>query len=108
MIAPRHAGHTAEAHNLAAFDHVAHAHLDPAEMPVDRLQSVAVIDHNAVAVDAERSSPNDAVLIRCLDADMLCDGKVITEVNLLVDFLSVIDTYFFLLTASSRTTLQGR
>ena len=74
-----------------ALDHVAHVHVDPAEMPVDGLQSVAVVDHDAVAVDAERSSPNDPAVIRCLDADVLCDGEIVTEVNLLVDLLAVID-----------------
>src|SRR3954468_11961754 len=54
VIASGHAGHATESHDLLAFDEVAFLYVDLAEMAVDGLQSVTVIDDDAVAVNAER------------------------------------------------------
>src|ERR1035438_424839 len=54
VIASCHSGHAALAHDLAPLDHVAFMHIDMAEMPVDGLQPVAMIDDDAIAVDAKR------------------------------------------------------
>ena len=91
VIAPGHARHAAQTHHLAALDRIAFMHVDPAHVPVDGLQSVAMIDDHAVAVDAKGRCPHDAAVIRCLHAHMLRDRQVIAKVNLFVDLLAVID-----------------
>src|SRR6185369_27362 len=52
VIATGHAGHTAETHDLAALHFVSFFHVNAAHVSVDCLQSVAMIDDDAVAVDA--------------------------------------------------------
>ena len=50
-----------------------------------------MVHNNAVAVDAERSSPNDTTVIRGLDTYMLGDSEIVTQVHLLVDLLAMVD-----------------
>ena len=50
-----------------------------------------MIDHDAVAVDAERSCPNDAAVIRGLDADMLGNREIIAQMHLLINLFAMID-----------------
>src|ERR1035438_3929661 len=51
MVAAGQARRAAVAHGLALLHHVAHLHIDPAEMPIDRLQAIPVVEHDAVPVD---------------------------------------------------------
>ncbi len=60
-------------------------------MTVNGLQTVAMIEDNAVAVDAEWSRIDDLPIIRGFYSDMLRNRQVVSQVNLLVDLLSVID-----------------
>src|SRR6187402_567418 len=60
-------------------------------MTVDRLQTIAVVDHNAVAIDPERCSPHDAAIIRRLNSYVLRDGEIVAEMHLLIDLLTVVD-----------------
>src|ERR1035437_10217208 len=66
-------------------------HIDPAEVAVDGLQSVAMVYHDAVAIDAQGSSPYDATVIRCLDAHMLGHSEIVAKVHLMVDHFAVVD-----------------
>ena len=91
VVAAGHAGHAALAHDLATLHHVALVHVDVAHVAVDGLQAVAVVDHNAVAVDAQRRGLDDAAVIGSLDADVLRDGEVVAKVHLLVDLLALVD-----------------
>src|SRR5581483_6539692 len=56
VIAARHAGHAALAHDLAALDSVSDMDADLAHVAVDGLQAVSMVDHDAVAIDAKRRS----------------------------------------------------
>ena len=91
VIASRHSGHAALAHYLAPLHHVAFMHIDMAQMTVDCLQPVAMIDDDAVAIDAERSRIDHPAIIGCFDADVLGDREIVAEMNLLIDLLSLID-----------------
>src|SRR5437764_10617493 len=54
VVASGHTRHTALAHHLPALHRVAFVNVDLAQMAIDRLQAVAVVDDDAVAVDSER------------------------------------------------------
>ena len=62
-----------------------------AEVPVDRLQTIAMVDDNAVAIDSERRGPDHATVIRRLHAHMLRARQVVSKVGLLIDPLAVVD-----------------
>jgi hypothetical protein len=87
VVSSGHPCHAAQSHNLRAFDRVALVYIDPTHVAVDCLQAMSMVHNNAVAIDPEGSSPNDTAVIRGLDADMLGDGEIVTEVHLLVDLL---------------------
>ena len=91
VVASGHAGHAAQAHHLALLHHVAFMDIDPAEVAIDRLQSVAVVDDDAVAVNSQRSRIDDLAVIRGFHADMLRHRQVVSQMNLLIDLLAVID-----------------
>jgi hypothetical protein len=65
VVAASHAGHPTQAHHLRPLDRVAHVYVDPAQVAIDRLQAIAVVDHDAVAIDAERSRPDDTAIKDC-------------------------------------------
>src|SRR5581483_11197851 len=81
VVAAGHAGVAALAHYLPALHHVAFVHGELAHVPVDRLQPVAVIHHDAIAVDAERRGIDHLAVIRCLHADVRGDGEIVAEVR---------------------------
>ena len=91
MIASGHAGLAAQSHDLALFHQVAFVDIDLAEVAIDGLQSVSMVDEDAVAIDAQRRGVDDLSIVGCLHADVLRYGQVVSEVNLLVDFISVVD-----------------
>ena len=91
VVSSGHPCHAAQSHNLRAFDRVALVYIDPTHVAVDCLQAISMVHNNAVAIDPEGSSPNDTAVIRGLDADMLGDGEIVTEVHLLVDLLVMVD-----------------
>ena len=51
VVACGHAGH-AQVHHFAALDHVAFVYVDLAEVSVDGLQPVAVVEDDAVSLDS--------------------------------------------------------
>jgi hypothetical protein len=91
MIATGHPGLSAQSHDLSLFHHVSVVHIDSAEVPVDGLETVAMIEDNAVAVDAKRSRIDDLPIIGGLHSYVLRNRQIVSEVNLLVDLLSVIN-----------------
>jgi len=91
VVAPCHAGLAALAHDLAAFHHVTLVYRNFTQVSVDGLQAIAVIYHNAIAVDAELGSIHYTAIVRRLHAHVLRDGKIVAQVNLLIDFLSLIN-----------------
>src|SRR5581483_1276961 len=54
VVAAGHAGVAAVTHDLSALDQVAFVNRERAQMAVDGLQSVAVVEHDAVAINAKR------------------------------------------------------
>ena len=90
VVAAGHPGHAALAHDLAALDRIAFVNVDVAHVAVDRLQSVTVVDHHAIAVDSQWRRPDDTAVIRRLNADVLRDRQVIAQVHLLVDLFTLI------------------
>jgi len=54
-------------HLLFLFDHVAFLNVDLSQMTVDRLQTIAVVQYDAIAVDAEILRPHHATVISSLD-----------------------------------------
>src|ERR1035437_604915 len=85
MITAGHSCLAALSHHLASFHHVTLVHIDAAQMAVDGLQAIAMVDHDAVAVDAQRSGIHNPAIVRRLDAHMLRDREIIAKVDLLVD-----------------------
>ena len=63
VVAAGHAGLAALAQDLALFDKVAFVDGDFAEVAVDGLQTVAVVEHDAVAIDAERGGIDDPAVV---------------------------------------------
>src|SRR5579863_6620138 len=91
MVAAGHAGHAALAHDLAASDQVALMHVEVAHVAVNGLQAIAVIEHNAVAVDAQRRSPHHAAVVGGFDTYVLGDREIVAKVHLLIDLLALVD-----------------
>ncbi len=50
-----------------------------------------MVEDNAVAVNPQRSRINDSAVIRRFHTDVLRNRQVVSQVNLLIDFLAVID-----------------
>ena len=65
--------------------------VDLAQMAIDRLQAVAVVDDDAVAVDSERCGPNHASVIRCLHPDVLRARQVVAKMRLLINLLTLVN-----------------
>src|SRR5690242_1560 len=59
-------------------------------MAIYRLQAVAVIDDDAVSVDAEPVGPDYFSAVRRDDGHVLCAGKIESKVRLLVHFLAFV------------------
>src|ERR1017187_1158702 len=78
-------------HFLALLHHVAGFHVDLAQMAVDGLQRVAMVHHDAVAVDAQIGCPHHAAVVGGIDRRVLRVGEIEPEVNLLVHLLAVVD-----------------
>src|ERR1700740_1508105 len=91
MVASGHSRLAARAHHLAAFHHVALVHINMAQMTVERHQPIAMVNHNAVAIDAQRGSIYNAAIIRGLDTHMLRNREIISEMDLLIDLLPLVN-----------------
>ncbi len=50
-----------------------------------------MIDHDAVAVDAQRRRIHDPAIIRGLHTHMLLRREIVSQVNLLIDLLALVD-----------------
>src|SRR5215472_15311208 len=81
MVATGHSCLSAQSHDLSLFHHVSVVHIDSAEVTVDGLQAVAMIQHNAVAVDAERGRIDDLAIVGGFDSDVLRNRQIVSEVN---------------------------
>src|SRR5690348_1378224 len=66
VVASCHAGHSTFSHYLSAFDRITLMDVDLAQMAIDGLQTEAVVDHDAVAVNSQRSRIDHASIIRRL------------------------------------------
>ena len=91
MVATGHPGLSAQPHDLSLFHHVSVVYIDSAEVTVDGLQTVAMIEDNAVAVDAKWSGIDDFPIIGGFYSDVLRNGQIVSQMNLLIDLPSVID-----------------
>jgi hypothetical protein len=61
--------------------------IDMSEVAVDRLQAIAMIDDNAIAVDDERGRIDYAAAAGCFDTYVLGDGEIVSGVDPLIDLL---------------------
>src|ERR1019366_8706139 len=84
-------GLAGDAHFLALLHHVAGFDVDLAQMAVDGLQGVAMVHHDAVAVDAQIGRPHHAAVIGGIDRRVLRVGEIEPQVNLLVHLLAVVN-----------------
>ena len=91
VVAARQAGHPAARDLLVLLHHVAGLHLDRREVAVERLHAHAVVDDDAVAVDAEVVGVDDLAVVAGQHRDLLRDGEVEPEVDLPVHFLALVD-----------------
>jgi len=91
MVATGHPCLSTQSHDLPLLHHVSFVHIDSAEVTVDGLQTVTMIEDNAVAVNSEWSRIDDLPVVGRLYSDVLRNRQIVSEVNLLVDLLSVID-----------------
>src|SRR5208282_1170894 len=91
VVAPRHAGLAALAHDLAALHHVTFVDRNFTQVAVDGLQAIAVVYHYAIAVDAERGSIHYTAIVRRLYTNVLRDGKIVAQVNLPIDLFPLVN-----------------
>src|SRR5579862_4914879 len=77
VIAAGHSGHAAQTHYLALLHGVALVDVNAAEMSVDSLQAVAMVDDNAIAVDTQGRGIHDFAVIRGFYAYMLRHRQVV-------------------------------
>src|SRR5215813_3127761 len=91
MVPAGHTRHATLAHAPPALHHVALMHCNLAKMTVDGLQSVAVIEDDAVSVDAERRGVDDFAIVGGKDVNVLSAGKIVAKMNLLVDLFALVD-----------------
>src|SRR5688572_14414541 len=91
VVAAGQPGHAAAPDHLPLFDAVAHLRVDRRQMPVERLNTHAVVDDHAVAVDAQIGGVHDDALLRRLDRHVGGYRQVEPEVHLLVHVLALID-----------------
>src|SRR5215471_16322765 len=85
VIASSHAGGAALAHALSALHQVAFAHGDLAEMTINGLQSVSMVEDDAIAVDSQRRGVHHFAVVRRNNIGMLGAGKIVAKMNLLID-----------------------
>jgi hypothetical protein len=62
-----------------------------AQVAVDRLQAIAMIHHNAVAVDAERRRITTRPSLDASTPNVLRDRQIVSQVDLLIDLLALVD-----------------
>src|SRR6266702_6066160 len=79
VVASGHPCLTAGSHRLTAFHQVAFLHIDLAQMAVDGLQPIAMINHDTVSVNAQRSRINHLAIVRGLYANMLRNRKIVSK-----------------------------
>ncbi len=91
VVASGHSGLTARAHDLASFHHVAFMHVNLAEVAVDRLQPITMVDHDAIAIDAQRSRIHNPAVIGRLYADVLRNREIVSKVHLLIDLIALVN-----------------
>ena len=60
-------------------------------MTVNRLQAIAVVEHDAIAINTQGRGVHHLAVVGSLDAHMLRGGEVVSQVHLLVDLLAVVD-----------------
>src|SRR5262249_45233110 len=65
-------------------------HRNLAQMTVDGLQSVAMIQDNAIPVDAERGGINYFAIVGGKHVNMLGAGKIVAKMDLLIDLLALV------------------
>src|SRR5271163_3381960 len=73
VVAAGHPRLTALAHDLAALHQVALMHRDLAQVAVDTLQPIAVIDDDAISVNSQWGCIDYPAVVRRLDSHMLGD-----------------------------------
>src|SRR5215471_15783262 len=88
------AGHSCRAtlaHALATFDHITFVYVDLTEMAVDGLQAVTMVHDNAVTINAEWRRIDDLAVVGRNNVSMVRAGKVVAEMDLLIDLLPFVD-----------------
>ena len=91
VIASGQPSHAAAPDLLPSGDGVAHIHVERRQMTVKRLHAHAVIDHDAVSVNAEPARVQDPAGVRCHHPHRGRDRQIESEMRLLIDFLALVD-----------------
>src|SRR5207253_3842902 len=91
MVAGGEARVAGLADGIATADGRAALDVDRAQMAVEREEPEAVVDHDRVAVDAERPGEHDPAGVPGRDRATAQGGEVEAEVRLLVDRLALVD-----------------
>jgi hypothetical protein len=77
-------------HDLSAFHHLTLMHRDLAEVAIDRLKPVPMIQHDAVAVDPQRGRVHHPAVVGRHNPHMLSHGEIVAKMDLLIDLLSLV------------------
>jgi hypothetical protein len=91
VVASREPRCAAAAELLVHFDVVARRDPDLRQMRIEGLQAHAVVDDYAIAVDAEPAGVHDAAAVRRVHGRRDRRREIEAEVDLVVDFLSLVD-----------------
>ena len=85
------AGLARDSDSLTLVDPVAHLDADLAQVAIDRLHPVSVIQHNAIAENAQIPRPHHAPVIGGEHWPVRDIGKIEAQVHLPIDFLAVVN-----------------
>jgi hypothetical protein len=91
VVAARQAGRVAAADHLSASHAVADLDVERHQVPVERLHAEAMIDDDAVTVDAEPAGVDDGAGGGGGDRHVLRNREVEAEVRLLIDLFALVD-----------------
>ena len=91
VVAAGQAGLAASPDLLTLFDHITDFHANRREVAVERLDAEAVVDNDAVAVNAQIIGMDDDASLRGGDRHIGGDRKIEPEMDLLVHFLALVE-----------------
>ncbi len=91
MVSSSHSCSSGAGNNLATLDLLPWLHVNLAEVRVQSLQSHAVVDDDAVAVDSEKSGKDDFSFVRGFHFGVADRSEIYAQMCLVVNFLAFVD-----------------